>query len=128
MVFIKWYQMKFVNDIRTDIEISIWCLMCSNCKWDFVGYSKSRIVLPMVLVRLMTKTSYYFQIWNTNSGDRLAEWKPSNGDHDIGYSCIACSFTGKKVLWTFRGISCTLLLFYAGILLFSLLWTGWFCN
>lgn len=36
------------------------------------------------------------KIWNTNSGDLLAEWKPSDGDHDIRYSCIACSFTGKK--------------------------------
>ncbi|XP_045830120.1 WD repeat-containing protein 43-like [Trifolium pratense] len=36
------------------------------------------------------------KIWNTNSGDLLAEWKPSDGDHDIHYSCIACSFTGKK--------------------------------
>ncbi|GAU22312.1 hypothetical protein TSUD_261120 [Trifolium subterraneum] len=36
------------------------------------------------------------KIWNTNNGDLLAEWKPSDGDHDIHYSCIACSFTGKK--------------------------------
>ncbi|XP_027191904.1 uncharacterized protein [Cicer arietinum] len=36
------------------------------------------------------------KIWNTNSGDLLAEWKPSDGDHDTHYSCIACSFTGKK--------------------------------
>ncbi|CAI8601264.1 unnamed protein product [Vicia faba] len=36
------------------------------------------------------------KIWNTNSGDLLAEWKPSDGDEDIRYSCIACSFTGKK--------------------------------
>ncbi|KAK2378680.1 WD repeat-containing protein [Trifolium repens] len=37
-----------------------------------------------------------FKIWNTNTGDLLAEWKPSDGDDDIHYSCIACSFTGKK--------------------------------
>ncbi|XP_058728938.1 uncharacterized protein LOC131601184 isoform X2 [Vicia villosa] len=36
------------------------------------------------------------KIWNTNSGDLLAEWKPSDGDDDVRYSCIACSFTGKK--------------------------------
>lgn len=36
------------------------------------------------------------KIWNTNSGDLFAEWKPSDGDLDIRYSCIACSFTGKK--------------------------------
>jgi len=36
------------------------------------------------------------KIWNTKSGDLLAEWKSSDGDHDIRHSCIACSFTGKK--------------------------------
>ncbi|TKY64539.1 WD repeat-containing protein 43 [Spatholobus suberectus] len=36
------------------------------------------------------------KIWNTNTGHLLAEWKPSDGDRDIHYSCIACSFTGKK--------------------------------
>ncbi|RZB98009.1 WD repeat-containing protein 43-like isoform X2 [Glycine soja] len=36
------------------------------------------------------------KIWNTNTGHLLAEWKPSDGDHDIRYSCIACSFIGKK--------------------------------
>ncbi|KAJ1413405.1 WD40/YVTN repeat-like-containing domain superfamily [Sesbania bispinosa] len=37
-----------------------------------------------------------FDIWNTNSGCLFAEWKPLDGDHDIRYSCIACSFTGRK--------------------------------
>ncbi|KAI5392521.1 uncharacterized protein LOC127107611 isoform X2 [Lathyrus oleraceus] len=36
------------------------------------------------------------KIWNTNSGDLLADWRPSDGDEDTRYSCIACSFTGKK--------------------------------
>ncbi|OIW19882.1 hypothetical protein TanjilG_27273 [Lupinus angustifolius] len=36
------------------------------------------------------------KIWNTSNGSLVAEWKPSDGDHDISYSCIACSFTGKK--------------------------------
>ncbi|KAL3008420.1 hypothetical protein AAZX31_07G030800 [Glycine max] len=36
------------------------------------------------------------KIWNTNTGHLLAEWKPSKGDHDIHYSCIACSFIGEK--------------------------------
>ncbi|XP_061365055.1 uncharacterized protein LOC133308451 isoform X2 [Gastrolobium bilobum] len=37
------------------------------------------------------------KVWNTDSGYLLAEWKPSDGeDHDIQYSCIACSFFGKK--------------------------------
>lgn len=36
------------------------------------------------------------KIWNTNTGHLLAEWKPSDEDHDIRYSCIACSFIGKK--------------------------------
>ncbi|RDY04421.1 WD repeat-containing protein 43, partial [Mucuna pruriens] len=36
------------------------------------------------------------KIWNTNTGHLLAELKPSDGDHDIRYSCIACSFIGKK--------------------------------
>ncbi|KAI4355714.1 hypothetical protein L6164_004461 [Bauhinia variegata] len=36
------------------------------------------------------------KIWNTKSGDLLAEWKPSDGDSDIYYSCMACSFVRKK--------------------------------
>ncbi|KAF7814345.1 WD repeat-containing protein 43-like isoform X1 [Senna tora] len=36
------------------------------------------------------------KVWNTDSGDLLAECKPSDGDSDICYSCIACSFIGKK--------------------------------
>ncbi|KAL2338126.1 hypothetical protein Fmac_012572 [Flemingia macrophylla] len=35
------------------------------------------------------------KIWNTKTGHMLAEWKPSDEDHDIYYSCIACSFIGK---------------------------------
>lgn len=44
------------------------------------------------------RSSSNFQIWNTNSGCLLVEWKPSDGDDDIRYSCTACSFTGKKVV------------------------------
>lgn len=63
--------------------------------------------------------SYNFQIWNTNDGNLLAEWKPSDGDHDhIHYSCIACSFTGKKVVWIFKKTFWSLMLFYTGFLLF----------
>lgn len=36
------------------------------------------------------------KIWDTNTGHLFAEWKPSDGDHDVRYSCIACSFIGKK--------------------------------
>ncbi|CAJ1951243.1 unnamed protein product [Sphenostylis stenocarpa] len=36
------------------------------------------------------------KIWNTITGHLLAQWKPSDGDHDIRYSCIASSFTGIK--------------------------------
>ncbi|CAL0308779.1 unnamed protein product [Lupinus luteus] len=36
------------------------------------------------------------KIWNTSNGNLVAEWKPTEGDDDISYSCIACSFTGKK--------------------------------
>ncbi|OIW11917.1 hypothetical protein TanjilG_18190 [Lupinus angustifolius] len=37
------------------------------------------------------------KIWNTSNGCSVAEWKASDGDHDVSYySCIACSFTGKK--------------------------------
>ncbi|KAK7255280.1 hypothetical protein RIF29_28687 [Crotalaria pallida] len=36
------------------------------------------------------------KIWNTQNGYLVAEWKPSDGDHDNLYSSIACSFTGKK--------------------------------
>ncbi|KAL6569052.1 hypothetical protein OROGR_000777 [Orobanche gracilis] len=38
------------------------------------------------------------KIWNTSNGCLVAEWKPSDADHDISYSCIACSFTGKKLM------------------------------
>ncbi|KAE9616132.1 hypothetical protein Lal_00017705 [Lupinus albus] len=36
------------------------------------------------------------KIWNTSNGCLVAEWKPSDGDNKNSYSCIACSFTGKK--------------------------------
>ncbi|ESW07725.1 hypothetical protein PHAVU_010G153600 [Phaseolus vulgaris] len=36
------------------------------------------------------------KIWNTSTGHLLAEWKPSDGDNDLRYSCIATSFTGEK--------------------------------
>ncbi|WVZ22147.1 hypothetical protein V8G54_000691 [Vigna mungo] len=44
-----------------------------------------------------SKSSYNFQIWNTSTGHLLAEWKPSDEDNDPRYSCIASSYTGKKV-------------------------------
>jgi U3 small nucleolar RNA-associated protein 5 len=50
------------------------------------------------------------KIWNTNNGDLLAEWKPSDGDEDIHYSCIACSLAGKKVVWNLRRIIYSLML------------------
>jgi len=50
-------------------------------------------------VRFITKkSSNNFQIWNTSTGHLLAEWKPSDGDNDLRYSCIASSFTGEKVV------------------------------
>ncbi|PSS17879.1 WD repeat-containing protein [Actinidia chinensis var. chinensis] len=36
------------------------------------------------------------KIWNTNSGTLLAEWRQSNADSDVSFSCMACSFVGKK--------------------------------
>ncbi|QCE02094.1 WD repeat-containing protein 43 [Vigna unguiculata] len=36
------------------------------------------------------------KIWNTSTGHLLAEWKPSDGDNDLRYSCIASSYIGKK--------------------------------
>ncbi|XP_043701466.1 WD repeat-containing protein 43-like isoform X1 [Telopea speciosissima] len=36
------------------------------------------------------------KIWNTGNGDLFAEWKELNGDSDITYSCLACSFIGNK--------------------------------
>ncbi|GFY96990.1 hypothetical protein Acr_11g0012960 [Actinidia rufa] len=36
------------------------------------------------------------QIWNTNSGTLLAEWRQSDADSDVSFSCMACSFVGKK--------------------------------
>ncbi|CAL0325964.1 unnamed protein product [Lupinus luteus] len=36
------------------------------------------------------------KISNTSNGCLVAEWKTSDGDPDISYSCIACNFTGKK--------------------------------
>ncbi|XP_031263438.1 WD repeat-containing protein 43 [Pistacia vera] len=36
------------------------------------------------------------KIWSTSNGTLLAEWKQPDGDTVVGYSCIACSFVGKK--------------------------------
>ncbi|KAF8400123.1 hypothetical protein HHK36_013419 [Tetracentron sinense] len=36
------------------------------------------------------------KIWNTSNGSLLAEWKKPDGDSDVSYSCMACSFVGKK--------------------------------
>ncbi|PWA97658.1 small-subunit processome, Utp12 [Artemisia annua] len=35
------------------------------------------------------------KVWNTSDGKLLAEWK-QDGDSDVQFSCIACSFVGKK--------------------------------
>lgn len=35
------------------------------------------------------------KIWNTGNGSLLAEWKHSD-DNPVNYSCMACSFVGKK--------------------------------
>ena len=39
-----------------------------------------------------------FQIWSTSSGSLLAEWKRSGEDPGGRFSCMACSFVGKKVV------------------------------
>ncbi|XP_044484035.1 WD repeat-containing protein 43 isoform X2 [Mangifera indica] len=36
------------------------------------------------------------KIWSTSDGTLLAEWKHPDGDTIVGYSCMACSFVGKK--------------------------------
>ncbi|CAH1442569.1 unnamed protein product [Lactuca virosa] len=36
------------------------------------------------------------KVWNTSDGSQLAEWKQSYGDSVAQFSCIACSFVGKK--------------------------------
>ncbi|KAL7616693.1 uncharacterized protein LOC111909561 isoform X1 [Lactuca sativa] len=36
------------------------------------------------------------KVWNTSDGSQLAEWKQSDGDSVAQFSCIACSFVGKK--------------------------------
>ncbi|XP_042512847.1 WD repeat-containing protein 43-like isoform X2 [Macadamia integrifolia] len=36
------------------------------------------------------------KIWNTGNGDLFAECKELNGDSDMTYSCLACSYIGKK--------------------------------
>ncbi|KAM7480376.1 hypothetical protein LguiA_028589 [Lonicera macranthoides] len=36
------------------------------------------------------------KIWNTSTGSLLAEWKQSDGGSDARFSCMACSFFGKK--------------------------------
>ncbi|KAJ4718329.1 WD repeat-containing protein 43-like [Melia azedarach] len=36
------------------------------------------------------------KIWNTNDGTLLAEWSCPDGDPTVNYSCLACSFVGKK--------------------------------
>lgn len=39
-----------------------------------------------------------FQVWNTNNGSLLAEWKPEDREFGSNFSCLACSFVGKKVV------------------------------
>lgn len=36
------------------------------------------------------------KIWNTSIGSLLAEWKQLDGGSDVRFSCMACSFIGKK--------------------------------
>lgn len=36
------------------------------------------------------------KVWNTSDGKLLAEWKQPDGESDVQFSCIACSFVGKK--------------------------------
>ncbi|KAF5931495.1 hypothetical protein HYC85_027666 [Camellia sinensis] len=36
------------------------------------------------------------KIWNTSNGSLLAEWSQSDADSDDSFSCMACSFVGKK--------------------------------
>lgn len=36
------------------------------------------------------------KIWSTNDGSLLAEWKQPDGEPVVSYSCLACSFVGKK--------------------------------
>lgn len=40
---------------------------------------------------------YDLQIWSTNDGSLLAEWKQPDGEPVVSYSCLACGFVGKKV-------------------------------
>ncbi|XP_022714498.1 uncharacterized protein LOC111274112 [Durio zibethinus] len=48
------------------------------------------------------KIMHYFglslAIWSTSTGSLLAEWKQSDGNPANSYSCMACSFIGKKVV------------------------------
>ncbi|KAK1436823.1 hypothetical protein QVD17_02607 [Tagetes erecta] len=36
------------------------------------------------------------KVWNTSDGNLLAEWKHPSGQEGVEYTCIACSFVGKK--------------------------------
>ncbi|THG06221.1 hypothetical protein TEA_019806 [Camellia sinensis var. sinensis] len=42
------------------------------------------------------KTQENIYIWNTSNGSLLAEWSQSDADSDDSFSCMACSFVGKK--------------------------------
>jgi len=105
--------MKFINDrmsnnriyIQSDDQFTL-LLQIRFC-WIFEFFNPASYSSCNVDGK---NSSSIFQIWNTNSGDLLAEGKPSDGDHDIRYSCIACSFTGKKVVWNFKRIFSSLML------------------
>ncbi|KAK7349149.1 hypothetical protein VNO77_06287 [Canavalia gladiata] len=63
--------------------------------------SKKRIITAFTrngdyLAILNLSANGMVKIWNTNTGSLFAEWKPSDGYDGILYSCVACSFTGKK--------------------------------
>ncbi|XP_052183706.1 uncharacterized protein LOC127795830 isoform X2 [Diospyros lotus] len=36
------------------------------------------------------------KIWNTKGGNLFAEWAQSNANSEVSFSCMACSFIGKK--------------------------------
>uniref|UniRef100_A0A5B6YPR2 Putative WD repeat-containing protein 43 n=1 Tax=Davidia involucrata TaxID=16924 RepID=A0A5B6YPR2_DAVIN len=36
------------------------------------------------------------KVWNTSDGSLFADWKQSDGDSDVSFSYMACSFVGKK--------------------------------
>ncbi|KAJ9559516.1 hypothetical protein OSB04_004676 [Centaurea solstitialis] len=58
--------------------------------------SKGEVFAAILSNGVLKQPLFMLQVWNTSDGNLLAEWKHPDGESDVQFSCIACSFVGKK--------------------------------